>query len=65
VLPLFFMSTVVWDFARFLVESPDLQESDKKGKRSPNDCGANRLELDNDEAHGSHCCSSSSALGEL
>jgi hypothetical protein len=32
VLPLFFMSTVVWDFARFLVESPDLQESVKKRK---------------------------------
>jgi hypothetical protein len=32
VLPLFFMSTVVWDFARFLVESSDLQESVKKRK---------------------------------
>jgi ABC-type polysaccharide/polyol phosphate export permease len=32
VLPLFFMSTVVWDFARLLVESPDLQESVKKRK---------------------------------
>jgi hypothetical protein len=32
VLPLFFMSTVVWDFARFLLESPDLQESVKKWK---------------------------------
>jgi ABC-type polysaccharide/polyol phosphate export permease len=31
-LPLFFMSTVVWDFARFLVESPDLQESVNKRK---------------------------------
>jgi hypothetical protein len=35
VLPLFFMSTAFWDFARFLVGSPDLQESAKKGKRSP------------------------------
>jgi hypothetical protein len=32
VLPLFFMSTVVWDFARFLVESSDLQESVTKKK---------------------------------
>jgi hypothetical protein len=32
VLPLFLMSTVVWDFARFLVESPELQESVKKRK---------------------------------
>jgi hypothetical protein len=32
VLPLFFMSTVVWDFARFLVESSDLQESVTKMK---------------------------------
>jgi cytochrome b subunit of formate dehydrogenase len=32
VLPLFFMSTVVWYFARFLVESPDLQESVKRRK---------------------------------
>jgi hypothetical protein len=32
VLPLFFMSTVVWYFARFLVESPDLQEYVKKRK---------------------------------
>jgi hypothetical protein len=32
VLPLFFMSTVVWDFARFLVESSDLQESVTKSK---------------------------------
>jgi hypothetical protein len=32
VLPLFFISTVVWDFARFLVESPDLQESVKNRK---------------------------------
>jgi hypothetical protein len=31
-LPLFFMTTVVWDFARFLVESPDLQDSAKKRK---------------------------------
>jgi hypothetical protein len=65
VLPLFFMSTVVWDFARFLVESTDLQESVKKGKRSPNDCDSNRLEPDNDEPHGSQCFSSSSALGKL
>jgi hypothetical protein len=27
VLPLFFINTVLWDLARFLVESPDLQES--------------------------------------
>jgi hypothetical protein len=32
VLPLFFMSTVVWDFARLLVESSDLQESVTKSK---------------------------------
>jgi hypothetical protein len=32
VLPLFFMSNVVWEFSRFLVESPDLQESVKKRK---------------------------------
>jgi hypothetical protein len=32
VLPLFFMSTIVWDFSRFLVESPDLQESVEKRK---------------------------------
>jgi hypothetical protein len=32
VFPLFFMSTVVWDFARFLVESSDLQESVTKRK---------------------------------
>jgi hypothetical protein len=32
VLPFFFMSTVVWKFARFLLESPDLQESVKKRK---------------------------------
>jgi hypothetical protein len=31
VLPLFFINTMIWDFARFLVESPDLQESSKKG----------------------------------
>jgi hypothetical protein len=27
VLPLFFINTLLWDLARFLVESPDLQES--------------------------------------
>jgi hypothetical protein len=32
VLPVFFMSTVVWDFARFLVESSDLRESVTKMK---------------------------------
>jgi hypothetical protein len=32
VLLLLFMSTVVWDFAQFLLESPDLQESAKKRK---------------------------------
>jgi hypothetical protein len=32
VLPLFFMSTVVWEFARFLVESSDLQEYVTKRK---------------------------------
>jgi hypothetical protein len=32
VLPLFFMSTVVWDFARFLGESSDLQDSVTKRK---------------------------------
>jgi hypothetical protein len=32
VLLLFFMSNVVWDFARFLVESSDLQESVTKRK---------------------------------
>jgi hypothetical protein len=32
VLLLFFMSTVVWDFARFLVESSDMQESVTKRK---------------------------------
>jgi hypothetical protein len=33
VLPLFFIDTVIWDLARFLVESPDLQESSKKKER--------------------------------
>jgi hypothetical protein len=32
VLPLFFINTVIWDLARFLVESPDLQESSNKRK---------------------------------
>jgi ABC-type polysaccharide/polyol phosphate export permease len=32
VFPLFFMSTVVWNFSRFLVESSDLQESVTKRK---------------------------------
>jgi hypothetical protein len=32
VLPLFFIDTVIWDLAQFLVESPDLQESSNKRK---------------------------------
>jgi hypothetical protein len=32
VLPLFFVNTVIWDLARFLVESPDLKESSNKRK---------------------------------
>jgi hypothetical protein len=32
VLPLFFINTLLWDLARFLVESPDLQESSNKRK---------------------------------
>jgi hypothetical protein len=31
-LPLFFINTVIWHLARFLVESPELQESSKKRK---------------------------------
>jgi hypothetical protein len=64
VIPLFFMSTVVWDFAQFLVESSDLQELLQKVKRSQKDCDSNRLEPNNNEPHGFHCCSSSSALRE-
>jgi hypothetical protein len=32
VLPLFFINTLLWDLARFLVESPDLKESSNKRK---------------------------------
>jgi hypothetical protein len=32
VLPLFFINTLLWDLARLLVESPDLQESSNKRK---------------------------------
>jgi hypothetical protein len=32
VLPLFFVNAVIWYLARFLVESPELQESSKKRK---------------------------------
>jgi hypothetical protein len=32
VLTLFFINTVIWDLSRFLVESPELQDSSKKRK---------------------------------
>jgi hypothetical protein len=63
VLPLFFMSTVVWDFARLLVAS-DLQESVTKRKEISKRLQLKQTRSGQLEPHGFQCCSSSSALGE-